>query len=191
MNTLISVGLPLVALVAAGTWSTTSPSKPKVTTTIRHENSVTRARSNPEKTPKMWASATTLYKNESFNLRFAAPNAPYLGVVDPAGHFFYLVFPSETAEGELKPLVDSKAFSTLNSLTIHTGALKADPYIYGVYENQRVFTQSGTYTFILGANLHVDDPALVQKVTIKYTNKSRQVSTTAEVRVTEEIKFNS
>lgn len=182
MNTVISVGLPLVALVAAGTWSTTNSIEPKATTSTRTEKAVA---VTPEKTPKMRASATTLYKNESFDLRFATPNAPYLGVVDPAGHFFYLVFPAETTVGELKPLVDSKAFSSLGTLQIHTGTLKADPYIYGVYENQQVFTQSGTYTFILGANLHVDDPMLVQKITIKYTHKPRPVSTTAAVHVCE------
>lgn len=188
MNTVISVGLPLVALVAAGTWSTTNSIEPKATTITRTEKAVAPP---PEKTPRMRVSATTLYKNESFDLRFAAPNAPCLGVVDPAGHFFYLVFPAETTVGELKPLVDSKTFSSLGTLTIHTGTLKADPYIYGVYENQRVFTQSGTYTFILGANLHVDDPMLVEKVTIRYVNKPRPVSTTAEVDVMEQTKFNS
>jgi len=135
----------------------------------------------PEKTPGMQAPASTLYKNESFHLRFAAPNAPYLGVVDPEGHFFYLVFPAEMTEGQLTPLVDSKTFASTKAITIHTGTLKADPYIYGVYENQRVFTQSGTYTFILGANLHVDDPMLVEKVAVKYVHKPRPVSTTAEV----------
>jgi len=185
MNTVISVGLPLVALVAAGTWSTTSPGEPKTAPIPRTEKSVVATPGAPEKAAKMWASATTLYKNESFDLRFATPNAPYLGVVDPAGHFFYLVFPAETAVGDLKPLVDSKAFSSLGTLQIHTGTLKADPYIYGVYENQQVFTQSGTYTFILGANLHVDDPMLVEKITIKYTHKPRPVSTTAAVHVCE------
>ena len=43
-------------------------------------------------------------------------------------------------------------------------------------EKQPVFTQSGTYTFILGANLHVDDPALVHKVTVKYVHKARPAS---------------
>lgn len=188
MNTVISVGLPLVALVAAGTWRTTNSIEPKASTLTRTEKSVVVA---PGKTSKMWASATTLYKNESFDLRFATPNAPYLGVVDPAGHFFYLVFPVETTVGELKPLVDSKTFSSLGTLPIHTGTLKADPYIYGVYENQRVFTQSGTYTFILGANLHVDDPSLVEKVTIRYVHKPHPVSTTADVAVVEQTKFNS
>lgn len=185
MNTVISVGLPLVALVAAGTWSTNSPSEPKTT------SPASMTLPAPEKTPKMRASTSTLYKNESFDLRFAAPNAPYLGVVDPEGHFFYLVFPTETSEGQLTPLVDSKTFASARTLTIHTGTLKADPYIYGVYENQRVFTRSGTYTFILGANLHVDDPSLVEKVTVKYVHKSRPVSTTAEVAVADQTKFSS
>lgn len=181
MKALISVSIPLVALVAASTWSTNSPTKFKSPSHTQPYQPDPIALTNPEKRPKMWTSVTTLYKNESFTLRFTAPNAPYLGVVDPEGHFFYIIFPSEAAEGQLKPLVDSRSFIPMNTLTIHTGSLKADPYIYGVYENQRVFTQSGTYTFILGENLHVDDPAFVEKVTIKYVHKQRPVSTTAEV----------
>ncbi|MFN0015367.1 MAG: hypothetical protein ACKVU2_12540 [Saprospiraceae bacterium] len=179
MKALISVSLPLVALVAASTWSTNTPTKPTSSNPIKISPPTSVELPAPKKGAKMWASTTTLYKNETFDLRFAAPNAPYLGVVDPSGHFFYIVFPAEASEGQLKPLVDSRSFVPMNALTIRTGSLKADPYEYGVYENQQVFTQSGTYTFILGANLHVDDPTLVQKVVIKYVHKSRPVSTTA------------
>ncbi len=121
----------------------------------------------------MWAKVTTLYKDETFRLYFATPHAPYLGIVDPEGRFFYLVFPAETAVGELTPLVESKRFVTLQSLAINTGSLKADPYTYGVYVNQPVFTQSGTYTFMLGENLHVDDPGFLDKVTVRYKHTRR------------------
>ena len=138
----------------------------------------------PAPTPisaKMWVEKSPLYQGETLELRFQAPNAPYLGVIDPAGHFFYIVFPAELSAGKLKPLVESRQFERLSTLSISLADFKADPYTYGVYENQRVFTQSGTYTFILGANLHVDDPMLVEKVAVKYVHKPRPVSTTAEV----------
>ncbi|MBK9336647.1 MAG: hypothetical protein IPM98_08640 [Lewinellaceae bacterium] len=175
MKVLISVSIPLVAIFAAGTWNASRSAAPHATTPTT-VSPATISAPLAEKGPRMWANSTTLYKNERVDLHFAAPNAPYLGVVDPKGHFFYVVFPSATAEGQLKPLVDSKRFASMSSLTIHTGTLKADPYTYGVYQNQPVFTQSGTYTFILGENLHVDDPALVQKVTIKYIHKTRPAS---------------
>ncbi|MEQ1747433.1 MAG: hypothetical protein ABMA02_18530 [Saprospiraceae bacterium] len=180
MKALISISLPLAALVATSTWST----KPTSSNPAEMSRPVPVELPAPKKGAKIWASAATLYKNETFDLRFAAPNAPFLGVVDPSGHFFYLVFPTEASEGQLKPLVDSRSFLPMKALTIHTGSLKADPYMYGVYENQRVFTQSGTYTFILGSNLHVDDPTLVEKVAIKYVHKQRPVSTTAEAATT-------
>jgi hypothetical protein len=173
MKVLISVSIPLVALFAAGTWGMNRPAALR-TTALPAKTSVTT--SAADKTAKMWSNTTTLYKNETLKLHFAAPNAPYLGVVDPSGHFFYMVFPSETITGQLTPLVDSKRFASMTSLTINSGTLKADPYIYGVYQNQQVFTQSGTYTFILGENLHVDDPDLVQKMTIKYVHKARPAS---------------
>ncbi len=125
------------------------------------------------KQAQMWAKTSTLYKGESLELQFATPNASFLGVVDPSGHFFYVVFPGDAAVGNLKPLVDSEQFTALKSLKINTRSLKADPYTYGVYNNQRVFTQTGTYTFILGENLHVDDPEFVDKVSVKYVHAAR------------------
>ena len=121
----------------------------------------------------MWVKVTTLYKDETFRLYFATPNAPYLGIVDPKGRFFYLVFPAETAAGELTPLVESKRFVGLQSLAINTGSLKADPYTYGVYVNQPVFTQSGAYTFVLGENLHVDDRGFLDQVVVRYVHANR------------------
>ena len=129
----------------------------------------------------MWTNNSTLYKGETLELQFTAPNAPYLGVTDPQGHFFYVVFPRETAIGKLKPLVDSKRFSSLESLRIPTSSFKADPYIYGVYTNQPVFTQSGTYTFVLGENLHIDDPESIDKVTVRYVHGKRPASTSTDV----------
>lgn len=171
MKVIISVTLPLVALFAAGAWSLNRSAEPHAAPPIPAPEHL-----ETGKSPRMWAKTATLYKNESLELHFAAPNAPYLGVVDPTGHFFYMVFPKETAEGQLKPLVDSRAFASMTALTINTGTLKADPYIYGVYQNEPVFTQSGTYTFILGDNLHVDDPELVHKVSVKYIHKARPAS---------------
>lgn len=123
--------------------------------------------------PKMWVNTSTLYKGETLQLHFTTPNAPYLGLIDPKGRFFYLVFPAETVVGELKPLVESKSFIALKSLSINTGTLKADPYTYGVYANQPVFTRSGTYTFLLGENLHVDDVTFLDKASVRYINTPR------------------
>ena len=133
-----------------------------------------------KRAPQMWATATaTLYKAETFHLHFSVPNAPFLGVIDPQGHFFYLVFPAETAVGALTPLVESKQFTVLQTLAINTGSLQADPYTYGVYENQPVFTVTGTYTFILGENLHVDNLGLLEKVTVRYVHTQRPARLTS------------
>jgi len=202
MKTLRSVNLLTFTLFVAGAWVTdrtsvwyTTTQLPNVPTIPRFvfadQNApatynVPQAASNgPEgdietwkdkHAPQMWATATaTLYKGETFHLHFSVPNDPFLGLIDPRGHFFYLVFPAETAVGALTPLVESKQFTVLQTLAINTGSLQADPYTYGVYENRPVFTVSGTYTFILGENLHVDDLGLLEKVAVRYIHTQRPV----------------
>ena len=132
----------------------------------------------PEKTitetqPKMWANSSDLYKNETLQLHFTLPHPLFLGVIDPDGHFYYVVFPAENSAGKLKPFVSSERFENLKTLKIATSTFKADPYIYGVLENQPVFTKSGTYRFLLGDNLHVDDENTVTVLKIKYTHAAR------------------
>jgi hypothetical protein len=117
---------------------------------------------------KMWVTQNTLRSGETLALHFTPPNPTYLGVVDPEGHFFYVVFPQESASGKLQPLVNSAGFAQLDHLDIVPANFKADPYTYGVLENQPVFTNTGTYRFILGENLHVDDPSAVVSVEVKY-----------------------
>jgi len=118
--------------------------------------------------PKMWTCNTVLYLNETIVLRFEPPNPPFLGIIDPQGHFFYLVFPAEDVIGNLMPFIESKCFESLRELQINTTTLHGDPYTYGVYDTQLVFTQSGVYTFIMGGNLHVDSFYLLENVKIKY-----------------------
>lgn len=122
---------------------------------------------------KMWTNNATLYKGESLSLYFDMPHAQYLGVIDPDGHFFYIVFPAEAGSGKLKPLVNSERFVTLNTLSINTATFKADPYTYGVLANKKVFTKSGTYRFLLGDNLHVDDERFLTVLKINYRHKRR------------------
>ncbi len=176
MKVIIALSLPLVVLLTAALWKT------NLSYTDISASTPSPASSAPSKqTPKVWTDATTVYQNESFALHFTTPNAPYLGVVDPKGRFFYLVFPKETAEGNLTPLVDSERFVHISQLQINTARLKADPYTYGVYENQPVFTCSGTYTFILGENLHVDDPSLLSTTQIKYIHRPRAATSSSNV----------
>jgi len=138
----------------------------------------------PEKTstkaePKMWANSSDLYKNETLQLHFSLPHPQFLGVIDPDGHFFYVVFPAENSVGQLKPFVSSERFESLKTLKIATSTFKADPYIYGVLENQPVFTKSGTYRFLLGDNLHVDDESTIKVLKVKYTHTARPHPDTA------------
>lgn len=171
MNTLLSVSIPALTLFVAGAWNMHRSQEP--TATSRTDvPSVELSASAESKTSKMWAENATLYKGETIELHFAAPNAPYLGVVDPQGHFFYVVYPRETAVGKLKPLVESKRF-VLSRTKINTGTLKADPYTYGVYTNQPDLPNPAPTPFILGENLHVDDPDFLEKVTIQYVHSRR------------------
>ena len=180
MKILLSVSIPAFTLFVAGAWNMHRSQEPVAAS---HTDIPSVVAPSVETHPSMWANNATLYKGESFELHFTAPNPPYLGVLDPSGHFFYVVFPREAIVGNLKPLVDSEHFASMTSLRISTAALKADPYQDGVYTNQPVFTQSGTYTFILGENLHVDDPDLVHKVSIRYVHGKRPASSSASTDV--------
>ncbi len=123
--------------------------------------------------PKMWAQTAPVHKGEKFDLSFETPHAAYLGVIDPSGKFFYVIFPAQEAQGKLKPLMDGMQFAGQQSITINTATLTADPYTYGVTENQPVFTKSGTYRFILGETLHTDDEASVSIVRVVYNDWKR------------------
>jgi hypothetical protein len=125
-------------------------------------------------TPKMWAQTAPIHKGEKFDLSFETPHAAYLGVIDPSGKFFYVIFPSAESQGKLTPLVDGMEFTNQQSITINTATLKADPYTYGVIETQPVFTKSGTYRFILGETLHTDDESTVSIVRVVYNDWKRQ-----------------
>jgi hypothetical protein len=132
----------------------------------------------PQKTPvasvtQMWTDCPVLYKGETLHLHFTLPHPQFLGVIDPDGHFFYVVFPEENSVGQLKPFVSSDQFETLNTLKIKTTTFKADPYTYGIMENKKVFTKSGTYRFLLGDNLHVDDESAVTVLEVKYNHAAR------------------
>lgn len=129
---------------------------------------------------KMWLEgAPVFYKGETIGLHFAAPNAPFLGMTDPSGHFFYLVYPRENATGGLKPVVESADFTQMTSLKIPTANFRADPYTYGVSKNQPVFTRSGKYTFIMGENLHVHNPDELEQVVVEYIHQNRPAQVVA------------
>ena len=93
---------------------------------------------------QMWVENDKVHQGETIVLRFWPPNPAYLGIIDPEGKFFYLVFDASQSVGELTPLMDSKAFALADSLVLATASLTADPYKYGILEKKAVFMKSGT-----------------------------------------------
>ncbi len=172
MKTLLCISITTLTLSVVNIWNDQHLADGP-TTAQSDSPTATFIRSIELKTAKIWAPNTTLYMDDTLVLHFSTPNAPYLGVVDPQGHFFYIVYPGESALGALQPLVDSKQFISLTTLKINTSSFKADPYIYEVYANRPVFTTSGAYTFIMGENLHVDTPALLEQTIINFINIKR------------------
>ena len=132
-----------------------------------------------QKAPRMWVNKKQVFKGESLHLHFTRPHGAYLGVIDPQGHFFYVVFPADQSLGKLTPLVSSEQFADLEELAINTAGLKADPYVSGVLENKPVFTQSGTYRFVMGDVLHTDDERFVDIVQVHYRHRARRPAKTA------------
>jgi hypothetical protein len=132
-------------------------------------------------TSKIWVENAIIRGNDTIKLHFSTPNAPFLGVIDPDGHFFYVVFPSENSLGALLPVVESRDFVNKKIMLIAPKTFKADPYRYGVYTNLPVFTKSGKYTFIMGENLHVDDPDLLDKVEMQYVMEAKPNGAVAQM----------
>lgn len=120
----------------------------------------------------MWADRTNVFVQDTIWLRFRLPHPIFLGILNPEGRFFYIVFPTHEVTGQLTPLADSESFAGMTCLAIST-SLKADPYQYGISENKPVFTHFGTYTFIMGDNLHTCSPSENHQVKIRYQQKAR------------------
>jgi hypothetical protein len=179
-----SLLIPMMLLSATGAWhlSTNNPHAPTSAITVKTVQSVQEKTPSEKKQPGMWASTSAVYLGETFTLNFKTPHAQYLGVTDPAGHFFYVIFPKAYASEGLQPLISGEDFIGRKQIVFDPQTLRADPYTYGVTENQKVFTRNGNYTFVLGENLHVDDPALVQKITIQYHSSKRPVNAVASTR---------
>ncbi len=129
--------------------------------------------------PNLWTYSDTLYQGDALDLYFNTPHGACMGVVNPSGQFFYVIYPRTSAVGKLAPLMDAGAFTGCARLRVSTLKLKADPYTYGVYENQPVFTQSGRYRILIGDNLHIDDPALLQTLDVQYIHKPKPKKTSA------------
>ncbi|MBP6824952.1 MAG: hypothetical protein KA165_00195 [Saprospiraceae bacterium] len=164
----------ILAIPAAGLLFSGAISLDKVSQTYSGLKPVkSEAVSAAETTPKMWVDNSKVFKGETLKLHFSTPHGPYLGVIDPEGNFFYVVFPADQSAGNLKPLVSSEQFVALEALTINTSAFKADPYTEGILDNKPVFTKSGQYRFLLGENLHTDDARFVDVVKVYYKHKYR------------------
>ncbi len=174
-----ALGFSAFAFLAVGFFQ--KPAAPKPETVF--EKAVSPAAQPPVFGQNFWVDGSDFfYKNDLIELRFAPPNAPFLGVLDPSGHFFYLVYPAENASGGLRPMAESADFEGLSRLEIAPDSFRADSYQFEVSENQPVFTRSGKYTFILGQNLHVDDPAELDQLVIEYIHQNRPAEKTVAMR---------
>lgn len=164
--------LPMLGIAIAGGFYHNGLTRPAPHSSVLLS---TKSTSKPIAThlPEIWSSVNQVYKGENLVLYFRTPNPPYLGVLTPSGRFFYVVFPNETAVGELRPFVESTKFRSTEQMSINLTTFKADPYTDGVYTNQPVFTKSGKYKFIMGDNLHTDDPNAVVSLEIDYHHQKR------------------
>ncbi len=129
----------------------------------------------PGKPSAMWSDRKQLFRGDVLTLHFKVPHAACLGVINPDGKFFYVVFPEASASGNLLPYVPSEQFPSIASLKIKTTSFTADPYTYGVEENQPVFTKSGRYRFVLADNLHVHDENSVHTLDVEYHHTLRDL----------------
>ncbi len=177
MKVILSSTIPVVVLCMAGALSMSR--LPAIPVSVSTDTLVVTKVPAIKHASKMWTDNASLHLGETLILHFSTPNDPYLGVIDPTGHFFYLIYPGSASDGALKPFADSETFSSIQTLYLNTTTLEADPYTYGVYTNQPVFTVSGNYTFIIGENLHVDEPGVLHPLVIHYVHRPNETQAVA------------
>jgi hypothetical protein len=119
-----------------------------------------------ECTPRM------LTKKSTLTMRISTPHACELGVVDPAGAFYFLMSgDSDLRADQLKDL-ECDAFVQLPEVKLTVSELRAPAAEAGYKESRRVFGLKGTYRFALSQNLETENTAgTINECTVTYSGK--------------------
>lgn len=111
---------------------------------------------------------TVLYKGDTLTIKMKIPHGEYLGIINPAGEMFFVVYPSpEKGKDSLMP---SNIFVNLDELKIITNVTRAVPWIAG-RGMEIIFSKAGDYQILLSDNLESDAEYPIIKCIVKYKDK--------------------
>lgn len=126
----------------------------------------------------MWVDQGPYYKGESIKVFFADGHPEELGIKNPNGDFFYLVYiPGLKTIPNASPLVSQTKFKQLKEVELVAGVTRANPHNVKYKGNQPVFTKSGTYTLLLSKNLSTDAAGPAETIKIEYIHQKRPPQT--------------
>jgi hypothetical protein len=119
-----------------------------------------------ECTPSKVAAKSTL------RIRISTPHACELGVVDPAGDFYFLIAGDSDLRADQLKTLECDVFAKLSELKLKVSDLRARPAIAGYKESRLVFRLKGTYTFALSQNLETENTdETINECSVTYSGK--------------------
>jgi hypothetical protein len=104
-------------------------------------------------------------RRDTIRLRMETPHGGYLGVVQPDGTIFFLIYPQLGDTTRKYSLVPSETFEGMSTFQFR-GDVKAQPRVYGRDTLEPVFRAPGKYVLQLGDNLE-GDGGTVHKCTVR------------------------
>jgi hypothetical protein len=107
-----------------------------------------------------------LNKGDTLILSFPIPHGGDLGITDPSGTFYFLVYAA--SDQQSPSLIDWNQFKQTKQLKIITDETKAKPWIDSIKTNQLIFTKSGVYEIQLSENLETDDGTAIEAKNVYY-----------------------
>lgn len=120
----------------------------------------------------LWVEKKAYYPNDTIRLNFSTKHPDELGLMDPDGNFYYLVYgPQVKTITNGQPIMTVAQFRPITFLEIIPSNTKANPHNVEFSGNINPFTKSGEYIFLLSQNLSTDAIGPAESVTIQYIHQ--------------------
>ena len=99
-------------------------------------------------------------ENGLLKLAMRVPHARYLGVREPGGDLFFVIYPMP--EPGRPPLMPSEEFRLRRTLELPVSALHGARWVAGHDKLERVFVRGGRYTILLSENLEAEETPVLK-----------------------------
>ncbi len=114
------------------------------------------------------------HQDDTIRLNLSTTHPDELGLVDPDGNFFYLVYgPQVETITNGKPIMTVAQFRPITFIEIVPSTFKANPHNVRYSGNIKPFTQSGEYTFMISQNLSTDAMGAAETLKFLYMHEKK------------------